>query len=345
MPDVQLKISGQVHRGWKSIRIRRSLEQIADSFDLTLTDRWENNQAPRDIKTGNECEIWIDDIKVIVGYIDKVLPTYDANNHSLNVSGRSKAGDLVDCSIPGKTFNQRTLLQIASELCKPFDISVSSDTDIGGPFKKQVLEDGQSIFEFIESLARIRAVRIVSDVDGNITFVRTGKQKIKTPLKLGKNIKSASGDFSSNELFSEYVVSGQQTGSDTTFGDAAAHTTSKIVSKHINRYRPTLILVDNPADIADCKKRGEWQRNTSFGRGRSVVYTVNSWYHDDGLWEPNKMVPVSDAYAGINEDRLIPSVDLILDEGGFRSEIQVVPKEAFNLIPLPEPKSEEGFGS
>jgi len=264
--DVQLKIGGKIHRGWTSIRIRRSLEQIADSFDLELTDRWENNQQPRQIQTGEPCEIWIDDTKIITGYVDDVFPTYNESEHSLNVTGRSKAGDLVDCSLPGDTFNNQTLLQMATRLFKPFGISVSTYTDTGGPFKQQVLEEGQSPFEFIENLARVRAVRMVSDVDGNIELVRTGNNKIFTALRLGDNIKQAAGEFSSIDLFREYIVSGQQKGGDSLAPDDAAHTTSTITSSYVNRYRPTLMLIDTPADIADCKKRGEWQRNTTFGR-------------------------------------------------------------------------------
>jgi len=345
MSDLILKVNGDIHRGWTSVRIRRSLESIADSFSLSLTDSWGNDEPPREIKTGDKCEISIDGEKIITGYIDNITPEYNATEHSLSVSGRSKAGDLVDCSLPGKEFNNRTLLQIATELCSPFDINVTAKADIGGPFvNKQTLEEGQPIFEFIETLARVRAVRIVSDMDGNIEFVRAGTERINTSLTLGENIKSASGEFSSSELFSQYVISGQQKGNDNLFGDATALTTSTVESKYVERFRPTLLLIDGAADIADCKSRGEWQRNTSFGRSRSIIYTVLGWHHDGGLWAPNKVVPVNDVFSKIKGDRLIVSVDFLLDDDGERVEIQVMPKEAFDLIELPEPKDDDaGF--
>lgn len=347
MSDLQLKINGKIHRGWTSARIRRSLEQIASSFDLTLTDRWDNKQKPRAIKTGDECEIWINNEKVITGYVDNVSPNYDATTHTLNVSGRSKAGDLVDCSMASKTFNDRTLLQIAQELCEPFSIKLSSQTDIGAAFKKQTLEDGQSIFEFIDALARVRAVRMLSDAEGNLIFTRTGSERINTSLTLGENILKASGSFSSQELYKEYLVKAQRAGSDESWGDDAASIERVITSDHVKRYRPTVLLVDGPGDASDCQRRGEWQRNAAFGRARGVVYTVNGWQHKDGLWQANILVPINDPWLGVVDDRLIVAVEYVLDDNGETCELQVMPKEAFDLIPLPEPKADDdaGWGS
>ena len=36
---VTLQIGSQQHQGWQEVRIRLSLEQIADSFELVLTER------------------------------------------------------------------------------------------------------------------------------------------------------------------------------------------------------------------------------------------------------------------------------------------------------------------
>lgn len=347
MSDLQLKLNGEIHRGWTSIRVRRSLEQVASTFSLTLTSRWGEDEQQRNIKTGDQCDVWIDQEKLITGYVDNVSPAYDAKTHTLNVTGRSKTGDLVDCSVASKTFNNRNLVQIAQDLCSPFDIDVISNTDTGAEFKKQTLEDGQSIFEFIDMLARIRAVRVITDVDGNLVFTRTSKERLKTSLTLGGNILKASGTFSSQDLFSEYLVKAQKSGSDESWGESSASIERTITSEHVKRHRPTVLLVDGPGDSSDCQRRGEWQRNATYGRARGVVYTVNGWQHSAGLWQPNTLVPVNDTWLGVVEDRLIVTVDYILDGNGEFCELQVMPKEAFDLIPLPEPKEgdDAGWGS
>lgn len=337
MSDVVLKINGGIYRGWTTIKIRRSLEQVADTFNLGVTDNRSGALADqKKIKSGDLCEIWIDDDKVITGFVDNVGMSYDNASRSITVSGRSKAGDLVDCSFLGKQFKNRTLLQIAEELCAPFGLSVISETDTGASFKKQAIEEGQPFFEFIESLARVRAVRLVSNPDGDLVFVRTGNDRVSTPLRLGDNILSASASFSSREQFSEYLIKGQRPGSEQDWGASAADVQVKISGDRVARYRPKVMMIDGPADLSDCRNRGEWQRNTAFGRSRSVVYTVRGWRHSKGLWAPNNIVSVSDPWLEIEADRLVVTVDYSLDDKGERTELQVMPKEALDLIALPD---------
>ncbi len=53
------------------------------------------------------------------------------------------------------------------------------------------------------------------------------------------------------------------------------------------------------------------------------------------------MVPVRDSYLGINGDRLIAGVDLVLDDEGFSARLDILPRQAFELIELPEPGEDE----
>lgn len=346
MSDVQLVIAGKAYGGWTSIRIMRSLEAVADTFDLSLTDRWSDQKLPMPIPAGAACEVAIDGERVITGYIDEVSPEYDGSHHAINVRGRSKAGDLVDCSIAGADgkglqWRGKTLLAIASELCGRFGISVSALTDVGGGFKSVALEPGETIWEFIEHLARIRAVRFVSTTDGNMAIVRAGQSRVKTALTLGENIRLASGQFSTIERFSDYIVQAQQTGDDDTWGEQSAHVHATAKDNGVGRYRPTVIVSDTPGGLADCKQRAEWQRNTAWGRGQGVVYTVTDWAHSDGLWAPNTLVDVDDRWLGIKAARLIMSAQYILNDQGLRTELRVLPKEAADLVPLPEDKNKD----
>jgi prophage tail gpP-like protein len=348
VPDLQLLIDTQLYGGWKQLRVMRSLETVADSFELTLTDRWAGQSMPRPLKAGTPCELLLGSQTIVTGYVDEVLPEYDATQHTITVSGRSKAGDLVDCSIAGESgkpmeWSGKTLLQITSELAQRFGIKVYADADVGAPFRKQRLEPGQPIFEFIEQLARIRALRIVSTSSGDLVITRAGASRAPTALVLGENIRRASGQFSSRERFSDYVVLGQQTGLtwavDT--AEASAHSRGTARDKHVTRYRPTVVIAEGTPDAADCQRRAEWQRNTAFGRGQGVVYTVTGWAHRDGPWEPNRLVAVQDAWLGVDDDLLIVSVQLMLDEEGQRTELRVMPPEAFELVPLPEPTADD----
>jgi len=340
MSELLLNVDNAKHAGWTHINVRRSLETIADSFELSVTNRWKDQVEPRPIVTGNACNISIDSARVITGYVDDVYPNYDARQHSVGVVGRSKTADLVDCSFfSGEDFKGKTFDAVAKTVCEPFGIDVVTDTDIGTSFAQtQKMEPGETVFEFLERLARYRALRLTSTVDGDLMITRTGTERVATPLQLGNNILSASGNFTMRDRFQEYVVLGQRTGDDESWGNANASASGTVRDDGMtnSRYRPTLIIADGSITTDECKRQAEWHRNTRLGRSGGIVYTVQGWHHADGLWKPNTLVPVVDQFMDIDGDRLITEVQYILDERGERTEIQVMQPEGFDLLALPE---------
>ncbi len=339
-PDVRLSVDGVLYGGWEVIRIQRSIEQIAGKFDLSVTERWSGQDTPRPILPGAECRVLVDGAPVITGYIDDVEVSYDANTHTVAVSGRDRTGDLVDCSAPvkGNQSFTRPLLDLAQRLCKPFDIEVSTDTDAGGPFRQFSWNPGDSVFSVIENAARIRAVLMVSDGLGALLITRASKERIDATIKLGVNALSCAGQFSHKDRYSEYTVLGQQAAADDGLSptDAAQ---PKGVSKdeHITRYRPLIVLAEKDVDFSKAKTRAEWERNVRFGRSQRLNYTVRGWHYKPGeLWPINRLVAVQDDFLGLDTDRLIAGVTLMLDTNGLRTELSLTPREAFDLIPLPE---------
>lgn len=340
MPDqrrdeVRLGVDGTRYAGWTQVAIRRSMKRPCHSFELTLTEAWRSAQR-RPVRPGDACELSLGEERIIAGYLDDVLPEYDEEEHRITVNGRSRAGDLVDCSLPGRQWKNQTLLQIARDLAAPFGISVTAEVDIGGPFAQQTLHPGQALFDFLAQLARIRGVLLVSDAAGNLVFTRAGGERIETPLVLGENIRAANGEFSQRDRFGRYVVQSQQPASLTGNAVAAAEPEAVVVDERIDRYRPLLIEADRASDIAACRERGKWERNTRYGRSRVAVYTVDGWRHAAGTWRPNRVVPVRDHWLEIDGDRLITGVQFLLDDRGRRSEIEIMPVEAFDTRPLPE---------
>ncbi len=340
-PDMRLKVDGTIYGGWKQITVRRSLEQLAASFELVVSERWAGQDTVRPIRPGAACTLLVNNSPVIVGYVDDVNIEYGDKQHQVAVSGYDKTGDLVGCSAPSTQFSGRTLAQVATDLCKPFGIGVKVNTDIGGQFSRLKNNEGDSVFETLESAARIRAVLLLSDGLGNLVLSRAGTQRISEALELGKNIYRASGKNSHRDRFSRYEVKGQMAGSDEWYAEDAAHPLGTSVDKAISRHRPLTVLAEEQVDKSSAQKRAEWERNVRYGRSRRVTYTVKSWFHSSGLWQPGFMVPVRDSYLGINGDRLIAGVDLVLDDEGFSARLDILPRQAFELIELPEPGEDE----
>lgn len=344
MDNIQLLVDDTLYSGWKAVSVRRSLDLFANTFDLTLTD----NQAgqARTIRLGSPCQVRIGGETVVTGYVDRIRPRYDARSRSLTVSGRSKTADLVDCSPPpgwdgAGQYNRRTLLQLAATLAKPFGISVRSEVDDLPVIQISNLEQGQPIFEFLELYARQAGVRLVTDPDGNLVITRASVAQAPTALVLGENIEEAEGEFSERNRFSHYYVTGQRPNQLDDNAEAAAHIAGMADDVRL-RYRPTVINAEGPlGGMADASRRAEWQRNVQYGRSRKATYTVSGWRHRDGLWQPNTNVKVIDEWMGFEgrdgkgEWLMIGTVEYVSDERGQRTRLTVMPREAYDLVPLP----------
>ncbi len=341
-PVVTLQIGSQRHTGWQEVSIRLSLEQIADEFQLALTERWSESGEVRPVAPGRACTLSIGDELVLTGNLDELLPDYDAESHTIVANGRSRAGDLIDCSGQEQRFEGRTLVQIAQALAQPYGIVVIDTVGASKPFPEFVLEDGQPIAEAIERAAQIRGARIVSNAQGQLLIVHAVQREIRTVLQLGVNIRKASGAFSDRDRFNQYIVEGQTPGNDDWNGTQASGPKGIATDPRIRRPRSTLVVCDTPADGADCSARAELEARMRWAKGRGVTYTVSGWQHEQGVWRPGDLVRVVDAYLGLDEQLLVSAVQLIDGLDGRRAEIRVVPPAAFEPIPIAEPSTAGG---
>ncbi|KMQ72828.1 phage baseplate assembly protein [Marinobacter subterrani] len=343
MSELMLRVDGKLHGGWKNVTIRRSLKQMADTFEVSLTEKWADSPEPRPLRPGQSVTVEIDGERVITGYIDDVLPSYDARTHSLVVSGRSKTADLVDASGTAQPIEtSQTVLQIARKLARPFGIEVVAEINVGGPIRSLEVEPGQTYAEALAQIASYRALILVPDADGRLVITRPPRGRLSTELALGENIRTASGRFSDRDRFSEVIVQGQSVADDAIWGETASEPEGRAKDTGIGRYRPTLVVCDTGVDRSSCKQRADWEVRRRWGESRGVTYTVAGWQHAQGIWRPGDIVPVRDRWLGLDGvEWLITEVQLLLDERGERSEIRVAPPSSFDLQAQPEPEQEE----
>lgn len=337
MPDVTLQVAGRLYGGWKSIRITRGIEQIAGSFELTVSDRWPGQETARPIRPGQACTVAIDKETVITGYVDDVLPHYNAREHTVTVAGRDRTGDLVDCSVyPAGEWRGRTLLQVAVEICKPFGVTVRAEVDTGAPFNSAAAQPGETGFEALERAARMRGLLLVADGLGGLVLTRASKTRVTTPLVRGQNILAASTVLSWRERFSRYLVQGQDSGSNWSTPEQNTQPQGEALDNSIDRYRPLLVLAEYNGNTAQMQERAKWEAAVRLGRATRAMVTVQGWRHGAGLWLPNRLVRLTDDWLGVDRDLLIAAVSCLYDEGGSRCELELVRPEAFALIALPE---------
>jgi prophage tail gpP-like protein len=347
MAEITLTVGGKIYGGWKKATIRRGLEQVAGTFELEVTERWSDRMEPWPIRHGDACTVAVAGQTVLTGFVDDILPSFDAAQHGVVIVGRDATGDLVDCSaIAGSgQWQGRTLLQVAAALCKPFGIPVTAETPVGAPFTTAALQEGETVYEALERAGRMRGVLLVSDGRGGLVITRAGKERIATALVQGENVLRGSATFSLRDRYSRYLCRGADVGSDFTTADQAASPSGEAQDKGVNRYRPLILIAESPGNSAALRERALWEAAVRMGRSARPVATVQGWSHANGLWLPNRLVPARIPYLRLDREMLIVAVTYQVGEQGTTSELELCRPEAFALLPVPEPASDGDFTS
>lgn len=351
MPDdLSLLVGGFRYQGWKSIRVTRSIESIAGSFALEVSDRWNGNEDPWPIAEEDPCRVQIGDVTVIDGYIDKRSLSATKDTRTLSYSGRDRAGALVDCSaiveagtVSGKgtsktwTFHNVDVFELAKKISEPFDIPVSIQSGLGRVLtknKKVVLHPGDTCFEVISRAAGAAGVIVVSDAAGGIVITRAGTARA-TSLIEGQNILSASVEYDASDRFHRYLISSQVPGTDEASGEATRIQAQAIDEGVRRTERVILIRPDKGYSIPDSRRRADWEARIRAARAEKVTVTVQGWTQPNGvLWPINTLTKVvAPRLVGVDGDMLISQVEYSVGEGGRVTQIGLVRPDAFT----PEP--------
>lgn len=346
-PRAALVIDGKRYEGWTALRITRSIESVCGEFNFEISAR-EFTDAPRwPLRTGAKCTVEIDGEIVITGYIDAINPQFDGNGYSITLSGRDRAGDLVDCSAIAKpgSWTQRSIEDIASELAKPFGISIVKRADTGEKVKRFALQQGETVFAAIERLARYRGLLAVSNAAGEVELIRPGEGANVAELVEGSNIIGGGATHDARDRYSDYIVKGQASGDDNANGKAVSAVKAEASDPALGRYRPLLVIGEDQSTTASLRKRAAWEASTRAAKAQRATVSVPGWRTPGGqLWRPNQRVGVKSAFLLIEGSMLITEVSLAKDDRGTVTDITVTPPEAWSLLPVSESADASAIG-
>lgn len=338
MGDLTLHIGGTKYGGWKNVRISWSLEALAQSFQISGTERWTYEDDPVPIVEGDFCEVHLNGELRLTGFVDEVSAEYGPDSDGFDISGRSLTGDLVDSSAVGPPIQwiQTPVLEIARALCDPFSIDVSTETDLSPVVPKFAIQGGETVFDALSRLARIRGVFLYTTPKGDLVFRRLGSDTTRTVLRYGDNVQRARLVRNWTDRFSKYLAKGQSSGSDAHFGRNAAGAKAEILDDELFRYRPMIVNTEDEVRLSDLERRATWERNVRVGRSKTYSCSVEGWEHDSGLWEPGLLVPVDDPRLRIRDTLVLSSVNLTRNDSGSIAELELTLPEAFDIQPIPK---------
>ncbi|EIE7935675.1 phage tail protein [Salmonella enterica] len=354
-PDtrVELFISGKIFSGWIGVSVRRSLEHLAGSFSLELM--LPGQPVPDGIDPGQPLKLQINGVTVITGYLDTVKHKLTATSNKITITGRDKTGDLVDCSavFKGSQWHNRTLEQIAGDLCKPFGIRVIwqvSDATAAKPFVSFTLQLSETVSDALTRAARHRGVLVTSNADGDLVFTQAGNQQTDT-LELGKNLLDADFTDDWRNRYSEYLVKGHGDGGghkgDAKMAALLAAPKGATDDKTITRYRPKVILADHKITTDGAKQRAIREERRAVAKSERFVAGVKGWFRENGaLWDVNLLTRVIAPRVNVDRrDLLICQVEFTLNaKEGEVTRLTLAPRDGFIVPAEPDSSGTSGAG-
>jgi len=336
-PKWDMLVNGQSYGGWKRIKAVVSLDIMAASFDIVSTDRWPGQPDLWSVQTGNAVKLLVDGELKVTGWVDEVEPKESAEEHSIQIKGRGRTGDLVDCSAlnkPGR-WSGRKIEQIVSDLCAPFGISVTTEGDTGAPFKAFAIQQGEAVKDAIDRLVQQRGLLPIETPTGDLLLAAPGQIRAGGQLALGgagANLKIGEAKHNATERFSIYVVKGQRQGDNHDHGKTVSQVSATVTDPQVTRYRPLMIMAEEQADSGSANDRALFAATVRAGRAQTGKLTRTGARDAAGaLWTSNRLITTAAPDLGLQGDLLINEVEFNVDDAGTTSEIHVTRPEAYSL--------------
>ena len=356
---VEIRVGGKRYGGWKSVLITSSIEQVARAFALEVTENFPGNTDFTALQTGELVQVYIGEDLVCTGYITSTPIRYDGKTVSVQVQGKSRTVDLVDCppsaayappaagsnlwsevkgrsgkaqaapaaaAKPQTSWKNLPAGSIIEELAKPYGITLTISAE-SNEVKTHTVNPGETVFESIKRLITKDNLVLTDDEAGNLVLVEPGGAGQATDaLELGGNILKASARFDASARFSHYVAIGQHAGTDEDFGRTAAEDKGVAVDPEVKRFKDS-----GQASLKTAGDRARFEANFQAARFRAVTYTVQGWRQSDGsLWRPNTKVIVRDQtlFPG-GLEMLVVQTKLQLSSAGMTAELGLMPPDGY----------------
>lgn len=359
--EVWIETDGRRYGGWKSVTVQASVNSQARAFGVACTYDTPDGLTPDAIKPGSVVKVLLGTDVVCTGYVDSVAVAYDSSQISVQVSGRSKTSDLIDCtpvppglpvstqsaswaSQPAKgamaapassawSWENSTVDSIVNALAAPYGVSVKVMAKaLGEKLTNFTVTPGETVFASIRKLVTIANLVVCDDADGSLIIAEPGSAGTCTDaLTSGVNVLSGEAANDVSGCMSSYQVLGQHKGGDAIRPYDSCSDEGLATDSAVTRLRH-LTIVDSgqQTSVAQCQEQADFE--AAFRRARSQAFTlsVQGWRQASGqLWPLNGMVQVSDPVLGRNGQYLITDVTWTLDENGSITTLGLMPPEGY----------------
>ena len=334
----EITVQGKRYRDWESVTVIMEEGASNNTFRLTVSEGapLSKDWGSIKIRPGDPCTIKLAGELAISGYVETRKVAYTAEQHGIEIIGVSQNKAAADGAAQTKTmeFRNKPLVPIAQEVLKPAGVKVVPKGKIPEkPFPRASIPPGQSRFNFIEQLARMRGVILGTDVDGNMTMRTQYDSGGGDALVEGKNILEGSEVMTMSQGGGADQGIGQDYSSNEKHGPAAAQAgnaeSSNGVLKRLGSkgvHAPNLQNAERPVDKDDAQTRTKTESGKRGEEQLQVTIVVQGWLKPGGggLWMPGKKVKVKSPMLIIDEELNIKKVTFTQDnKSGTRTSLDL----------------------
>ena len=320
MSRVRLYVDGMIFEGWKTMSLTKDLFSIADQFSISMTDKWQHGAPDWRLHKGQKVKVKLDEEFVFSGFINSL--DISLKDRSVSVSGRSRAGDLIDCSILGDLQHKNQKLEIfLNKICSPFGIKVIPKVSTGGIIPSIVVQSSESVFDVMDRLTRAKGLLLRSNAEGDIEIISKGLFRSPDALVEGINLLDASLSDNETDRFSEIIVKSQS--------KETVNIEAKAKDLAIERYRPKILISESSQDQAGAEKRAQWETSFRAAKSQGISCQVFGWRRSDGsLWSVNETVEFDCPFMGLKTDLIIKTVTFDKSDSTLTS-LELMREDAF----------------
>jgi prophage tail gpP-like protein len=300
-------VEGRRFDDWQSVWVQSRFAEAYPLFRFTAAERdpipdlWTKLQW----KPGDECAIYLGGQLGVNGVIEIRQVAYDANNHGVQLSGRGITSYASRSSVIHKTgnFDGKTFEQVGREVIAPYGVGIKIIGTLNAiPFKRLQVQPGETVWDFLERIARPRGIVLGSDVEGNFLFIDHHIGTVVEQLEEGKNILRCQCIISKEHTFLDYMVRGQTAASDDQHGTDASEQECSVggTAKRMSvLLTPAEQPVWNKGEICDrAKNEAIWHEGTII----QANITVQGWLRSgQALWHAGDDVHVNSPMAMLNQ--------------------------------------------
>jgi len=319
-----LSVGGYIFTDWETVWVQNRWHDPYNYFRFTAAERdrplglWEKLQ----FKPGDHCAIKLGGQLAFTGFILVRQIAYEANSHGVSLQGKGKAWELTGDILPeegdgGGNF-KGDLISIITQVLAPTSVRIGGirGTIPGIPFDERNgghFQQGETRWQFIERLARMRDVDIANNKEGNLVLVGPHASSVTGTVVEGTNIISAQVVINGEDYYSFLYATGQRPPDDKTNGPAASEMRAKAVTPlpgnmSIPEFRPKLVPIEHPVltqPEVDLRARKE-ARYAGLKIDADII--VYGWFspYTGALWEvgtevvvDSPMIPTDDIPGGL----------------------------------------------